>query len=78
MIALSKSTTNRLRTASRKEEAKLIRNDFTCDIGQVNFDGKLLAELGGFGKVRVTTFTRITGVKPYNLLNYNCDCENNN
>ena len=60
MISLSKSSTNRLRTASRKEEANLIRRDFNCDIGQGNVDGKLLAELGGFGKVRVT---RITGVE---------------
>ena len=45
------------RTASRKKEANLIRSDFNCDIGQVNFDGKLLAELGGFGKVRVTRIT---------------------
>ena len=60
MISLSKSSTNRLRTASRKEEANLIRSDFNCDIGQGNFDGKLPAELGGFGKVRVT---KITGVE---------------
>ena len=56
-ISLSKSSTNRHRTASRKKEANLIRSDFNCDIGQVNFDGKLLAELGGFGKVRVTRIT---------------------
>ena len=40
MIALSKSTTNRLRTASRKEEAKLIRNDFTCDIEDLKWQIK--------------------------------------
>ena len=40
MIALSKSTTNRLRTAFRKEEAKLIRNDFTCDIEDLKWQRK--------------------------------------
>ena len=50
-IALSKSTARRHRCASRSNQASSIKKDFNCDVGQVNFDGKLLPGLGGFGKV---------------------------
>ena len=33
------------------ENAAITRRNFYCQTGKVNFDGKLLAELGGFGKV---------------------------
>ena len=48
---LSKSTTNRHRDSAKKEKAAIIRRNFSCRTGQVNFDGKLLAEPVGFGKV---------------------------
>ena len=41
----------RHRCASRSNQASSIKKDFNCDVGQVNFDGKLLPGLGGFGKV---------------------------
>ena len=50
-IALSKSTARRHRCASISNQASSIKKDFNCDVGQVNFDGKLLPGLGGFGKV---------------------------
>ena len=50
-IDLSKSTARRHRCASRSNQASSIKKDFNCDVGQVNFDGKRLPGLGGFGKV---------------------------
>ena len=50
-ISLSKSTTNKHCASARTEKAAVIRRNFSCQTGQVNFDGKLLAELGGFWKV---------------------------
>ena len=50
-ISLSKSTARRHRATARKEVAATIKENFTCDVGQINFDGKLLPNLYGFGKV---------------------------
>ena len=50
-LSLSKSTARRHRAAVRSEQAAHIKRDFICNVGQINFDGKLLADLGGFGKV---------------------------
>ena len=50
-LALSKSTTRRFRVAARKTVATNILRNFICDVGQINFDGKLLPDLYGFGKV---------------------------
>ena len=35
----------------RSEQAAQIKIDFICNVGQINFDGKILADLGEFGKV---------------------------
>ena len=51
-LSLSKSTARRHRAAVRLEQAAHIKRDFICNVGQINFDGKLLADLGGFGKVQ--------------------------
>ena len=50
-IALSKSTTRRSRIQARKQKVDDIKEGFQCSYGQVNFDGKLLKDLGGFDKV---------------------------
>ena len=50
-ISLSKSTTRRKRKVARREMAADVRRNFTCRPGQINFDGKLMADLYGFGKV---------------------------
>ena len=50
-IALSKSTTRRKRKVARREMAADVRRNFTCNPGQINFDGKLMVDLYGFGKV---------------------------
>ena len=50
-ISLSKSTARLHRATARKEVAATIKENFTCDVGQINFDGKLLPNLYGFGKV---------------------------
>ena len=50
-LSLSKSTARRHRAAIRSETAKSIKKQFSCSPGQINFDGKLLPHLGGFGKV---------------------------
>ena len=50
-IALSKSTTRRKRKVARREMAADFRRNFTCNPGQINFDGKLMVDLYGFGKV---------------------------
>ena len=50
-LALSKSTSRRSRITARRQEATSIRTNLHCNFGQVNFDGKLLRDLGGFQKV---------------------------
>ena len=50
-ISLSKSTTRRRRATAREAGAAKVKKDFSCQNGQINFDGKLLTDLGGFGKV---------------------------
>ena len=50
-ISLSKSTTRRRRATAREVGAAKVKKDFSCQNGQINFDGKLLKDLGGFGKV---------------------------
>ena len=50
-LSLSKSTARRHRSSARSEQAATIKRDFNSNVGQINFDGKLLADLGGFGKV---------------------------
>ena len=50
-LSLSKSTARRQRASARSEQAASIREKFTCNAGQINFDGKLLSDLKGFGKV---------------------------
>ena len=50
-ISLSKSAARRHRATARKEVATSIKENFTCDVGQINFDGNLLPNLHGFGKV---------------------------
>ena len=49
-ISLSKSTTRRRRATAREVGAAKVKKDFSCQNGQINFDGKLLTDLGGFGK----------------------------
>ena len=49
-ITLSKSSARRHRAAARSSTASAIKENFTCDVGQINFDGKLLPGLYGFGK----------------------------
>ena len=41
----------RHRASARSEKAITIKRDFVCNPGQINFDGKILPGLGGFGKV---------------------------
>ena len=53
-IALSKSTARRHRCASRSNQASSIKKDFNCDVGQLNFDGKLLPGLEGVWKSQPT------------------------
>ena len=50
-ISLSKSTARRHRSKARGESSLSIKSSFTCDVGQVNFDSKLLSGLKGYGKV---------------------------
>ena len=50
-ISLSKSTTRRSRATAREMGAAKVKENFSCKNGQINFDGKLLTDLGGFGKV---------------------------
>ena len=50
-ISLSKSTTRRRRATAREVGAAKVKKDFSCQNSQINFDGKLLTDLGGFGKV---------------------------
>ena len=51
-LSLSKSTARRHRQESRSVAATKIKDDFVCnDVCQVNFDAKLLTDLGGFGSV---------------------------
>ena len=50
-IPLSKSTTRRSRIQARKQKVDDIKESFQCSHAQVNFDGKLLKDLGGFEKV---------------------------
>ena len=50
-ISLSKSTTWRSRATAREMGAAKVKENFSCKNGQINFDGKLLTDLGGFGKV---------------------------
>ena len=47
----SKSTTRRSRIQTRKQKVDDIKESFQCSHAQVNFDGKLLKDLGGFEKV---------------------------
>ena len=48
-ISLSKSTTRRRRATAKEVGAAKFKKDFSCQNGQINFDGKLLTDLGGFG-----------------------------
>ena len=50
-ISLSKSTTRRSRATAREVGAAKVKENFSCKNGQIKFDGKLLTDLGGFGKV---------------------------
>ena len=50
-LSLSKSSARRHRASARSEKAITIKRDFVCNPGQINFDGKILPGLGGFGKV---------------------------
>ena len=50
-IALSKSTARRHRASARKVLATNVKENFTCGVGKINFDGKLLPNLHGFGRV---------------------------
>ena len=50
-ISLSKYTTRRRQATAREVGAAKVKKDFACQNGQINFDGKLLTDLGGFGKV---------------------------
>ena len=50
-IALSKSTSRRSRDSRRRSVVTTIKRNFSCAVGQVNFDGKLLPNLYGYGKV---------------------------
>ena len=45
------STARNSRTTARKEAASYIKKTFSFTCGQINFDGKLLQELGGTEKV---------------------------
>ena len=50
-LSLSKSSARRHRSTARTEQATAIKNKFTSNSGQINFDGKLLSDLSGYGKV---------------------------
>ena len=50
-ISLSESTTRRSRATAREVGAAKVKENFSCKNGQINFDGKLLINFGGFGKV---------------------------
>ena len=45
------ATARNSRTTARKEAASYIKKTFFFTCGQINFDGKLLQELGGTEKV---------------------------
>ena len=49
-IALSKFTSRRSRRR-RRSVLTTIKRNFSCAVGQVNFDGKLLPNLYGYGKI---------------------------
>ena len=60
-LSLSESTARRHRMTSQKAGANVVKDSFDrTRIGQINFDAKLLKELGGFGKCDrlVVTLTR--------------------
>ena len=59
-ITLSKSSARRHRAASRKELAGSIKQNFTCSVGQINFDGKLMKNLGGYGKTNRLAVVLVT------------------
>ena len=48
-LSLSKSTSRRHRSTARKDLSSSIKKNFDAELGQINFDGKLLSNLGGFG-----------------------------
>lgn len=50
-VSISTSTARNSRTTARKEAASYIKKTFSFTCGQINFDGKLLQELGGTEKV---------------------------
>ena len=50
-ITLSTSSARLHRAAARKELAVTVREEFSCGVGQINFDGKLMKGLEGYGKV---------------------------
>ena len=50
-VSISTSTARNSRTTTRKEAASYIKKTFSFTCGQINFDGKLLQELGGTEKV---------------------------
>ena len=50
-VSISTSTARKSRTTARKEAASYIKKTFSFTCGQINFDGKLLQELGGTEKV---------------------------
>ena len=50
-LSLLKSSARRHRSTARTEQATTIKNKFTCNAGHINFDGKLLSDLSGYGKV---------------------------
>ena len=59
-LPLSKSTARRHRVTARGVGAKSVRDNFDRKvIGQINFDAKLLKELGGFGKVNRLAVTLV-------------------
>ena len=50
-MTLSTSSARLHRASARKELAATVREEFSCGVGQINFDGKLMKGLEGFGKV---------------------------
>ena len=50
-ISLSESTARRSRATARATGAKKVKENFLCSNGQINFDGILLTDFWGFGKV---------------------------
>lgn len=52
-LSLSKATARRQRAASRKTLAAEVKKDFVAGVGvgQINFDGKLMKNLEGYGQV---------------------------